>query len=336
MNLQSILRSACVARARARVSLAALAVAAAATSVHAQQFSLTTTYAGGNGQDGNMFNVTAVNTVTITSFDVHFGLGTVPFEVYSIAGGYQGNETNAAAWTLIGSGQHIVTTPQGTGQPLALAIDVTIQAGQTVGFYVTNTGGSAPNIIYSNGTGVLYQDANIQMPEGVGKAYPFGGTYTPRTWNGTVHYTLGSPCPSTTYCTAKASSDGCLPSIAHSGGPSMSLTSGFTITASNLPAGVFGTFVYSLGGRAAIPLYGGTLCIQPPVRKTQYALANTGGSSTCDGTLSIDFNAFRATGVNPFLVAGQQVNGQFFHRDPGFASPNNVGLSDAIEFTICP
>ena len=36
------------------------------------------------------------------------------------------------------------------------------------------------------------------------------------------------------------------------------------------------------------------------------------------------------------LTAGTAVFGQFWSRDPGFAAPNNIGLTDAILFNIAP
>jgi hypothetical protein len=49
-----------------------------------------------------------------------------------------------------------------------------------------------------------------------------------------------------------------------------------------------------------------------------------------------DFNAYVASGADPLLTAGTTVNAQFYSRDPAFPYPNNIGLTDAIEFTIAP
>ncbi len=39
--------------------------------------------------------------------------------------------------------------------------------------------------------------------------------------------------------------------------------------------------------------------------------------------------------ANP-LTSGTAVRAQFLGRDNGFAAPDNVGMSDAIEFTVAP
>lgn len=49
--------------------------------------------------------------------------------------------------------------------------------------------------------------------------------------------------------------------------------------------------------------------------------------------LDYDFNTWVATGLDPALVAGAMVDGQFWFRDPG--SPSTTGLSGGVEFVLC-
>jgi len=144
------------------------------------------------------------------------------------------------------------------------------------------------------------------------------------------------------YCTAKLNSLGCLPSINSNGVPSASMASGFVISASNVRNQGVGMILYSLGGRAAIPFQGGTLCLANPLRRVPDV--NSGGNPTgddCSGVFSTDFNAF-ATGAlggnpDPFLLApGISVNAQWWGLDQGFAPPDNSTLSDGLEFVLCP
>ena len=138
-----------------------------------------------------------------------------------------------------------------------------------------------------------------------------------------------------TYCTAKSASIGCLPAIAWSGAPSASSLAPFLITASAVINNKVGILIYGKNGPSAAPFQGGTLCMNPPIVRTP--LQSSGGTpppNNCSGKLSFDFNAYVASGKDPGLVAGQQVNGQYWFRDP--ADPFGTGLSNAIEFTIQP
>lgn len=152
---------------------------------------LTTTFAGGNGQNGAMFDITALNDVVITNFDGSaFSTGTFSYEIYYKDGSHVGFETNPGAWTLLGTGTVSVTAPN-SPHAIPISVCVPIDAGQTAAFYVTTTGST---IAYTNGSGVgnvFASDANIQFKEGVGKSYPFGSTFSPRIWNGIIHYGTG-------------------------------------------------------------------------------------------------------------------------------------------------
>lgn len=152
------------------------------------QTSLTTTTAGGNNHRGNMFDITATNDVTITSFDVS-PMGSTTISVYYKTGSFVGSENNAAAWTFVDSGAVVFT---GTPVSIPFSVNVAIPAGQTYGFYVTSTNTSV-SLNYTDGTGVgntYSSDANIAFKEGCGMEYPFGSFFTPRVWNGVIHYTL--------------------------------------------------------------------------------------------------------------------------------------------------
>ncbi len=140
-----------------------------------------------------------------------------------------------------------------------------------------------------------------------------------------------------TYCTAKINSQGCSPQISFTGSPSATAGSGFHIKASNILNNKTGLFFYSTTGKQAVAFQGGTLCIKLPTKRT--ALQGSGGNAPpndCSGSFDIDFNAYIATGVDPILqTAGTIVYGQYWSRDPAFSAPNNTGLTDGIQFTIC-
>lgn len=151
----------------------------------------TTTYAGGNGFDGNMFDIYTSNDITINGFSGHVN-GAGYMRIYYHMGTYVGTETNAGAWTLIDSAY---VTSAGTGVPTSIPISMTltIPAGSTVAFYITGTASGAA-VDYTNGTAVgnVYAaDGVIEIKEGQGCGYPFTSGATPRIWNGTVDYCLG-------------------------------------------------------------------------------------------------------------------------------------------------
>ena len=147
----------------------------------------------------------------------------------------------------------------------------------------------------------------------------------------------------TVYCTAKVNSLGCTPAISASGQPSASLPAGFTISAANVRNNKPGLLLYGTNGLASIPFHGGTLCVNAPVKRS--TSVNSAGSplptNDCSGDYTIDMNAFAsgALGGTPaaaLLVAGTTVHTQWWGRDPGFAAPDNITLSDGLEYTVCP
>ncbi len=156
---------------------------------------LPTTFTDNNGFAGNMFDIenTGIAPLTITMFDVHLesAAGTMnEVEVWytTSAGTYVGNETNAGAWTSLGSS---MVTSAGTGNPTALPVGgLTIMPGETYGIYIAQIDGGS-DFRYTNGAN-NYNDANLSITTGVGKGNPAftGGTFNPRTWNGNIHYSV--------------------------------------------------------------------------------------------------------------------------------------------------
>ncbi|HTF91144.1 MAG TPA: hypothetical protein VK843_22200 [Planctomycetota bacterium] len=182
---------------------------------------------------------------------------------------------------------------------------------------------------------------------GLGQVYcasPDGGV----NWNGPFHdayhwkFRIFGTCQTpVVYCTAKLNSLGCTPSIAGIGTPSASSTSGFEVQGTNVRNQKVGLLLYSLTGRAAVPFQGGFLCLAASIRRS--VPVNSGGSPLpafdCSGVYTIDMNAF-AHGLlggtpSPGLqVPGQQVDCQWWGRDPGLPAPNNSTLTNALEYTL--
>ena len=139
----------------------------------------------------------------------------------------------------------------------------------------------------------------------------------------------------TAYCQSKKTSKGCYPSIGWTGSlPSASQGSGFVVRAASTPGPAQGLFLYGTNGRANLPIQQGTLCVTAPIRRVAPQIG--GGTGTCFGALSLDFNAWITSGVDPALVPGQWVHTQFWFRDPGHAPPGDWGLTKGLEFYILP
>ena len=183
-----------------------------------------------------------------------------------------------------------------------------------------------------------------EIPGALAGAVTYSVRAIDRYGNTTTSVTLAySACADTlTYCTAKPNSLGCIPTISGTGAPSVSHSSGFVVAATNVLNSKAGLLLYGFSGRAALPFQAGTLCLQPPLRRT--VGVNSGGSLPpvldCTGVFALDFNAFRAglLGGSPapgLFVPGTVVNAQWWGRDPGFPAPVNTTLSDAIEFAMC-
>lgn len=151
--------------------------------------------------------------------------------------------------------------------------------------------------------------------------------------NGAVSdsFRLLKPSYTGTYCTSRFTGAGCLSLIGMTGTASASSGLPFDVTATAVPTGRNGLLFY--GFRPKNVLFGGgKLCIGGVKQRTP--VQDSGGSATCDGSYTYDFNARIQSGVDPNLTAGTTVYSQYYFRDPGGAG--NINLTDGAQFVIQP
>jgi PEP-CTERM motif len=171
-----------------------IAAFAAALAAPASAITLTTPLAGGNGQSGIMFDITAgAQALTITGIAPSIASGTFTIEVYTRPGTVVGN-LGATGWTLINSFSGVTGSGAGTTTALDIA-DFAMAAGSTTGLYITGTVPGTTITPYTNGTAVgntLASDANLTIKSGFGRSYAFSDTFSPRNYNGSITYSIGA------------------------------------------------------------------------------------------------------------------------------------------------
>ena len=188
-----------------RAAAVAAALALSATPAMAQ--SLSTTYAGGNSQDGNLFDLTPSTTLTINSFDINAeGAGqTLGVEVYWRSGTVEGFQDTATGWTLMGTAQ-VVSQGEGTATHVPIG-GLNMQAGTTYGIYLRVVENGSFNVAYTDGGPTVFANADLTLKTFYGKAngdsFMSGTTFSPRQWNGTVYYTKTQTCASEGYTSTK-------------------------------------------------------------------------------------------------------------------------------------
>jgi hypothetical protein len=128
------------------------------------------------------------------------------------------------------------------------------------------------------------------------------------------------------YCVASTNSCGTTPTLTASGLASATATSGFVLSAHDLPGQRFAALLLSTAGRTSVPFGSGTLCLQAPSFVAVQRASGTAG--LCDGVVSVDVNAL--AGPTFLDQPGTLVQAQFLGRDGASAA-----LTQAIEFSIC-
>ncbi len=162
--------------------------------------SLTSLFGANNGGSFGgavYFDVTiAGSDLEINAIDVNTADGSggsFDIDVYTIPGTSVGNETNGGLWTLVSTG---TGTAAGLNNPsnAVLATPFTLSASTSYGIAIVMDGSHGHD--YTNGTGgnQNFSNADLSMSLGQASNAPFTpGIFSPRVFNGTLHY--GSPAP---------------------------------------------------------------------------------------------------------------------------------------------
>jgi hypothetical protein len=148
------------------------------------------------------------------------------------------------------------------------------------------------------------------------------------------------PLGPSSFCTAGTTSNGCVASIASSGLPSASESSGFVISVSSLEGQRAALIFYGISNAGFTPVPWGAsssyMCVNAPRQRTH--LQNSGGTAgQCNGAIALDWNAFVANSPNALGVpfsAGTTCYAQAWFRDP--PSPKPTQLSNALRFALAP
>jgi len=287
---------------------------------------VTTTLAAGNGSTGNVFRISALNTITITAIDGHMTSGTANWEIWGRPGDYTlvpGSTTSNAGWTLLGSATGVVAAGLGVPTPLPIPLNVTIPGGTDYSFIVTTTG---PTLNYTNGTAVgnpYVTNGDLIFREGHGGSY-FGYTITTRIFNGRIHYSSG--CESTR-----------TPVIAVvNPAPAVTLTStnnicgsgSTTLTAASSNNG----YVFNWNPSSSLNIATGDTVVATPTVTTTYMVTASDSVSGCIDTTSItviyDVAPAIAVSASPDTLCA----GVTTQLDVAFSGPNPVivGTSNTL------
>lgn len=148
-----------------------------------------TTFASGNGQTGNMFNLTPLKDIILDSLTFSpqgTATGSWMVDVYYKTGTYVGFNTNQGAWTLHGTFTATGTANVANGITFDIA-DLSLTKNQLYGIYVRVASGPSAGVNYTNGANT-YNNGEVLVETGIGVPGLFGGQFSPRTWNGRIHY----------------------------------------------------------------------------------------------------------------------------------------------------
>lgn len=161
---------------------------------------LSTTFAGGNSNNGIMYDVRADKPLSITAIQfasASSSSGTV--EIYTKGGTHVGSEGTATDWTLIVSSPYAAGPIEVAKAPVVFPSPLLIQPGETRAFYIRQT---ANALSYTNGSGVGTVEANdgtLSILQGTGVGGLFGLSAVDRIPNVTMHYSRTPGVLTTTF-----------------------------------------------------------------------------------------------------------------------------------------
>jgi hypothetical protein len=141
-----------------------------------------------------------------------------------------------------------------------------------------------------------------------------------------------NPFP-TVYCTAKTTSQGCVPAIGFQGMATFEGEVPFVVSASQVHSTAPGLLFYGPGAHF-LPFQGAWHCVEFPTPRVGGQAA--AGSGLCGGTYSFDFAAHLAAGAHEFVTPGAQLACQWWSRDTEDPTGFGTTLTDALLFSVVP
>lgn len=148
---------------------------------------LSTTFLGGNGAAGNMFDVFAKKTIVLQMMHLHLNeSGPAVVELWTRTGTHKSFESKPWLWQ-----RRVVAPVNGNGRGKKTLLDVggiKLNANTRYSFYIVMLEGK---LRYTNGEKVgrkVSENSDCTVFEGIGLSTPFHNIFSPRIWNGDLLY----------------------------------------------------------------------------------------------------------------------------------------------------
>lgn len=149
-----------------------------------------TTWNSNINWNGCMFDLVAQDSLIVDSLSLKVNtLGNQAIEWYYKNGSYSGFEGNSSAWTLGGIETVNVIDPD---VPVTIStISLSLLQGDTMGIYLQLANPSSNLSYLSNGSSGTWGTSELSILTGAGISHNFSSSFSPRNWNGEVHYHFG-------------------------------------------------------------------------------------------------------------------------------------------------